>query len=54
VTNWSYQLQSRASLDASSSWNDVGPAVAGTGGTVLLGDSSGATNATRFYRVRAR
>jgi len=54
TTNWSYQLQSRTSLDAASSWSDVGPVVSGTGGTVLLGDSGSATNATRFYRVRAR
>ncbi|HEV2694785.1 MAG TPA: hypothetical protein VG347_17955 [Verrucomicrobiae bacterium] len=54
ATNWSYQLQFRASLGAASSWGNVGPAVSGTGGTVLLGDTSNATNATRFYRVRAQ
>jgi alpha-amylase len=54
ATNWSYQLQSRTSFDPASPWVNVGPAVPGTGGTVLLNDSGGATNATRFYRVQAR
>jgi hypothetical protein len=54
ATNWSYQLQFRAALDAASSWSDVGPAVSGTGGIVPLTDSSSATNFTRFYRVRAQ
>jgi hypothetical protein len=53
TTNWSYQLQFRASLDPSSTWINVGPAVSGTGGTILLGDPNSSTNATRFYRVQA-
>jgi hypothetical protein len=54
ATNWTYQLQCRNSLDPASSWGDAGPAVSGTGGPILLSDTSGATNGTRFYRVRAR
>jgi len=53
ATNWTYQLQYRNDLGPASSWVNVGPAVPGTGGTVLFSDP-GATNGTRFYRVQAR
>ena len=54
TTNWNYQLQCRNTLDAFSSWANIGPAAPGTGGTMLLSDSDGATNLTRYYRVQAR
>ena len=53
ATNWTYQLQYCNDLGSASSWVDLGPAVPGTGGTILL-DDTGATNITRFYRVQAR
>jgi alpha-amylase len=52
ITNWSYQLQRRDTLDGGSTWASIGPTVAGTGG--ILNFTDGATNATRFYRIRAR
>ena len=52
VTNWTYQLQYRDDLGSASSWINIGPAAAGTDGIILLNDS-GATGATRFYRVQA-
>lgn len=54
ATNWNYQLQCRNMLDVSSSWANIGPAAPGTGGTMVLNDSGGATNITRYYRVQAR
>jgi glycosidase len=54
VTNWSFQLQCRNTLDASSSWASVGSALLGTGGTMVLSDGGGAANFTRYYRVQAR
>jgi hypothetical protein len=51
TTNWTYQLQSRDSLDAASTWTNAGPAVAGNGGIISLIDN--ATNTVRFYRVQA-
>ncbi len=53
ATNWSYQLQRRASLDRASPWVNVGPVLSGTGRIILLSDTGGATNATQFYRVQA-
>ena len=53
ATNWTYQLQYRDDLGSAASWANVGAAIQGTGGTILLSDP-GATNATRFYRVQAR
>jgi hypothetical protein len=52
TTNWTYQLQRRDTLDASSVWTDIGAPVAGTGGVLIFSD--GATDNTRFYRVKAR
>jgi glycosidase len=52
VTNWTYQLQRRDTLDAAAAWVNVGPALSGTGGVLNFSDS--ATNATRFYRIQAR
>jgi hypothetical protein len=52
TTNWSYQLQRRDTLDANSTWTNVGAGGAGTGGVLIFTDR--ATNATRFYRVQAR
>ena len=54
ATNWSFQLQCRNTLDASSSWTNIGSALLGTSGTVVLSDGGGATNFTRYYRVQAR
>ena len=53
VTNWSYQLLGRDSLDAASSWVNIGPPQSGTGGELVFNDNT-ATNAERFYRVQAR
>jgi glycosidase len=54
TTNWSYQLQCCNTLDASSSWTNIGSALLGTGGTMVLSDGGGAANFTRYYRVQAR
>jgi hypothetical protein len=54
TTNWSFQLQCRNTLDASSSWTNIGSALLGTSGTVVFSDGGGATNLTRYYRVQAR
>src|SRR5208282_6242763 len=52
TNTWTYQLQRSDSLDPAT-WVNVGPAMSGAVGTMLLNDASGATNATRFYRVHA-
>ena len=54
VSNWSFQLECRSTLDASSSWTNIGPALLGTNGTIILSDGGGATNLIRYYRVQAR
>ncbi len=54
ATNWSFQLQSRNTLDTSSSWTNIGASLLGTGGTNLFYDNNPAANNTRFYRVQAR
>jgi len=51
-STWTYQLQRSDSL-APAVWVNVSQAVSGTGGTILLSDTGGATNVTRFYRVHA-
>jgi glycosidase len=53
VTNWSFQLESSASLGAGS-WSNIGSSASGTGGTVTFTDSSAATNSSKYYRVQAR
>jgi hypothetical protein len=52
TNTWTYQLQRSDSLDPAT-WVNVGPAMSGAVGSMLLNDASGATNATRFYRVDA-
>ena len=52
MTNWSYQLQRRDSLDSHSDWLNLGVATTGTGAILFFSDA--ATNATRFYRLQAR
>ncbi len=54
ATNWSFQLQSRNTLDTSSSWTNIGASLLGTGGTNLFYDNNPAANSARFYRVQAR
>ncbi len=54
VTNWTYQLQYRDTLDSSLAWINIGPPVPGTGNSIQLSDPDSAINATRFYRVQAR
>jgi len=54
VTNWSFQLQFRNTLDASTSWTNIGSSQPGTSGINLFGDISPNTSSTRFYRVQAR
>ncbi len=51
-STWTYQLQRSDSL-APAAWVNVSQAVSGTGGTILLSDTGGAANVTRFYRVHA-
>ncbi|HLZ55279.1 MAG TPA: alpha-amylase family glycosyl hydrolase [Verrucomicrobiae bacterium] len=51
-STWTYQLQRSDSL-APAAWLNVSQAVSGTGGAILLSDTGGATNVTRFYRVHA-
>lgn len=53
VASRTYQLQRRDSLNATSSWSNVGQPVAGTGGVLVLTDVGGATNAAKYYRVQA-
>ncbi|HEV2329879.1 MAG TPA: alpha-amylase family glycosyl hydrolase [Verrucomicrobiae bacterium] len=53
-TNWTFQLQGRATLDASSSWTNIGPSQPGTGAINLFNDLNPATNSARYYRVHAR
>jgi hypothetical protein len=54
VATRSYQLQRRDSLDASSSWINVGQPTAGTGSVLVLTDSDGATSAAKYYRVQVQ
>lgn len=54
ATNWTFQLQSRSTLDASSSWTNIGPSQSGTGSINVFNDTAPATNTVRFYRVQAR
>jgi glycosidase len=49
-SNWTYQLQRSDSLSPSS-WGSLGPALTGTGGTMVLNDVT-ATNTTRYYRLQ--
>ena len=49
---WTYQLQRSDSLSPGSSWVNVGPAMSGTGGIMLISDTS-AAEISRFYRVHA-
>ncbi len=49
-SNWTYQLQCGNSLQPTS-WANLGPAQAGTGGIMVLNDAT-ATNATRYYRLQ--
>jgi hypothetical protein len=53
VTNRTYQLQRRDSLDASSSWTNIGSQTTGTGTGAVLTDIGGATNTARYYCVQA-
>jgi hypothetical protein len=52
ATNWSYQLQSRDTLDAASFWSTTGSAQPGTGGVLRF--SGGAAGSEKFYRIQAR
>lgn len=54
VLNHSYQLQRSTSLSPLSSWTNTGPLVAGTGASLTLTDTGGASNAPRYYRVQVR
>jgi glycosidase len=54
VTGHNYQLQRRDTLDAGIPWTNVGPLLSGTGNALVLTDTGGATNATRYYRVQVR
>jgi glycosidase len=54
ATNWSFQLQYRNTLDATSSWTNIGSSQLGTSGISLFTDNNPATNSTRFFRVLAR
>jgi hypothetical protein len=53
VTNRTYQLQSRASMDAAEGWVNVGGPMNGTGSVLVLIDGGAATNVARYYRVQA-
>jgi glycosidase len=53
VTNRTYQLQRRATLDAASAWANLGVPLPGTGGNLVFTDDGAATNAAGFYRVQA-
>jgi glycosidase len=53
VTNRTYQLQRRDSLDATSSWTNIAQPVIGTGGVLVLTDSGSPADAEKYYRVQA-
>jgi alpha-amylase len=50
LSNWTYQPQYCNNL-APPSWGSLGPAMAGTGGVMVLNDTM-ATNTTRYYRLQ--
>ncbi len=52
VTNRTYQLQ-RRETPPGSSWTHVASALVGNGGSLILTDAGGATNAAKYYRVQA-
>ena len=54
VPSRTYQLQRRDSLDARSSWSNVGQPMPGTGSVLVLTDTGGATNSAAYYRVQAQ
>jgi alpha-amylase len=54
VASRTYQLQRRDSLDARSSWSNVGQPMPGTGSVLVLTDTGGATNTAAYYRVQAQ
>jgi alpha-amylase len=54
VVNRTYQIQRREFLDETSSWEDFGPVVNGTGGTIVLNVPGEEIGQTQFYRVAQR
>ncbi|MGH7992724.1 MAG: hypothetical protein ACREDQ_04350, partial [Limisphaerales bacterium] len=52
ATNWTYQLQHSTQVGPGSPWLNIGPAVSGTGGTILSTYAI-ASYVTEFYRVQA-
>ncbi|MDD5140937.1 MAG: alpha-amylase family glycosyl hydrolase [Verrucomicrobiales bacterium] len=54
VINHTYQLQSSAGLGAAAVWTDIGSPASGTGSVLVLTNTSGATDAARYYRVQAQ
>jgi glycosidase len=54
TNTWTYQFQSRGTLDATTSWTNIGASQLGTVGTTLFNDTNPATSGVRFYRVLAR
>jgi hypothetical protein len=54
TTNWSYQLQYRTRFDPAAPWTNLGPAVPGTGVTIVLSSPINSTNVTGFYRIQTR
>jgi hypothetical protein len=53
ATGRMYQLQRWSILESPTIWEDVGTAVAGNGGVIVLTDFSGSSASARFYRVKA-
>jgi hypothetical protein len=53
ASNWSYQLQSRDSLEPASPWMNYGGLQPGAAGIIQFIDPNPATNRARFYRVQA-
>jgi hypothetical protein len=54
LTNWNYQLQGRDTLDASSTWLDIGQLLNGISGELFFNDNGAFTNGQKFYRIQAR
>ena len=54
VAGHTYQLQRRATLEASTFWSNIPPPFPGSGAILILADTNAPTNAERYYRVQAR
>jgi glycosidase len=54
TNTWTYQLQSRGTLDATTSWTNAGANQLGAVGLTFFNDTNPISGSARFYRVMAR